>query len=261
MNVRVARVCATLAGILLAAGGCTAVEKSDPVAATPAITASVSASPTPTLPPAKPEFLTALAKTTAGPFHFTMQSTLPDRESESGHGAFDKARQVYESTLTHVGGSLAGTHLRIAIGKNHFLRDAKDGRWVHLDMSRVSKDNGLIYFDLTDPIGLGRFASRVVDVARLGPKTYVGSFDPSGITPEFLPLGAPSLWIIGDSAAKFNATVDASGRVNAITISVAVPGKPTMLMKATFTRLGTRLTTKAPSRSQYDEADNMYYGK
>lgn len=261
MNVRAAKAWAILIGILLVTSGCTGIDNgSGPDAAKPA-TATVSASPSSTLPPPKPEFVAALEKTTAGPFHFAMQATLPDNESVSGHGAFDRARHVYESTLTYVGGTSAGTHLRIAIGKDHFVREGKDKRWIHLDMSRVAKDNPLIYFDLTDPIGLTRFASELLTVNRSGPNTYEGMFDPSGVSPAFLPLGAPSLWVIGNFTTPFKATTDDSSRVIAITIDLTQRDKPTITMKATFSHLGTPLTTKAPARSQYDEADDMYYKK
>ena len=91
----------------------------------------------------------------AGPFHFAVQSGLPDDASVSGSGAFDAGRQVYEATMTVTGGKSPGTSMRIAIGKDHFVRQSANERWVHLDMSRVSRSNSLTYFDLSDPTGGG----------------------------------------------------------------------------------------------------------
>jgi hypothetical protein len=246
---------ALLAGILLGTGGC------DGAADGPKQAASSAGadSPSPTAPPVKPELVAALEKTKAGPFRFAVESTLPDDVSVSGGGAFDAARQVFESTVTYAGGTSAGTHLRIAIGNDHFLREATDKRWVHLDMSRVRKDNTLTYFDLSDPVGLTRFASELGIVKRSGTNTYQGTFDASGASPAFLPLGAPSLWTIGHASTPFKATTDEQGRITTITIDMAQSGKPTITMKTTISEHGNPLTTKAPAKSQYAEADSMYY--
>jgi hypothetical protein len=258
MTVRTVGLVALLAGTLFVTSGCLGVDTGASDGSKPAVT-SVAASPSPTLPPAKPEFVAALAKTKAAPFHFAVEATLPDSVSLSGSGAFDGARQVYESTLTYTGGTSAGTHLRIAVGKNHFVREAKNKRWVHLDMSRVRKDDSLTYFDLSDPVGLTRFASELDTVKHSGPNAYEGLFDASGASPAFLPLGAPSLWAIGHFSTPFKATTDGQGRVVAITIEMTQQDKPTITMKTTFSKQGAALTTKAPAKSQYAEADDMYY--
>jgi hypothetical protein len=258
MAVRIVGLAALLAGVLLVSSGCLGFDAGGSDGSRPAA-ASAAASPSPTLPPAKPEFVAALEKTKAGPFHFAVEATLPDNASVSGGGAFDGARQVYESTLTFTGGTSAGTHLRIAVGKDYFVREAKDNRWIHLDMSRVRKDNTLIYFDLSDPVGLTRFASELGIVKRGGPNTYEGTFDASGASPAFLPLGAPSIWSIGYFSTPFTATIDEQGRVLAITIEMTQKDKPTITMKTTFSGHGTALTTRAPAKSQYAEADDMYY--
>jgi hypothetical protein len=258
MTVRTVRLAALLAGILLVTSGCFGFGAGGSEARKPAA-ASVAASPSPTSPPAKYEFVAALEKTKAGPFHFAVEAALPDNASVSGSGAFDGARQVYESTLTYAGGTSAGTHLRIAVGKDHFVREAKDKRWVHLDMSRVRKDNTLTYFDLSDPVGLTRFSSELNTVKSSGPNAYEGTFDASGASPAFLPLGAPSLWAIGYFSTPFKATTDDQGRVTAITIDMTQKDKPTITMKTTFSEHGKALTTKAPAKSQYAEADEMYY--
>jgi hypothetical protein len=258
MTVRASgRLAALLVGVLLVASGCFDAGGSD---APTRAASSGAGSPSPTLPAAKPEFVAALKKTQGGPFHFAVDATLPDNASVSGSGAFDGARRVYESTLTYTGGSAAGTHLRIAIGKDHFVRDANDRRWVHLDMSRVRKDNTLIYFDLSDPVGLTRFASELDTVTRSGTNSYAGTFDASGASPAFLPLGAPSVWAIGYTSTSFKATTDEQGRVTAITIDMTQKDKPTLTMKTTFSEHDKALTTKAPAKSQYAEADDMYYG-
>jgi hypothetical protein len=258
MTVRVTGgLAALLAGMLLAVSGCYGFDSGAPD--TPPQADSATGSPSPIGPSAQSELAAALQKTIAGPFRFAVRSTLPDDESVSGSGAFDGARQVYESTLTYAGGTRPDTQLRIAIGKDHFVREAGDKRWVHLDMSRVHKDNTLIYFDLTDPVGLAQFAKEVHYVERAGANAYRGRFDADGPNSAFLPLGAPSLWSIGHDSTPFTATTDEQGRVTAITIDLPQLNKPTITMTTTFSEHGKALTTKAPARSQYDEADDLYY--
>jgi hypothetical protein len=247
-----------LTGILLLTSGCLGFDAGGSDGSGPAATPAAAA-PSPTSPPATPELVAALEKTKAGPFRFAVEATLPDNAAVSGGGAFDGARHVYESTLTFTGGTAAGTRLRIAVGKDHFVREAKDKRWVHLDMSRVRKDNTLVYFDLSDPVGLTRFATELGTVKRSGPNGYEGTFDASSVGSAFLPLGAPSLWAIGHFSTRFKATTDEHGRVVAITIDMTQKDKPTITMKTTFSGHGTALTTSAPAKSQYAEAAEMYY--
>jgi hypothetical protein len=79
------RLATLLAGILLVTSGCFGQDtggSDTPKQSVP----SAAGSPSPTVPAAKPEFVAALEKTKAGPFHFAVKATMPDNVSVSGGG-------------------------------------------------------------------------------------------------------------------------------------------------------------------------------
>jgi hypothetical protein len=244
------------AGALLLAG-CTADDPAAPrVPAAAGPTASTS--PSPTGPPDKDVLVAALTKVHAAPFRFTVSGNLPDDAAVEASGVFDPPGQLYDATITLTGKN-AGKQQRIAIGKDNYLRRGNEKTFVHLDMSRVKKDNSLLYFDLADATGLVKFVSTIRSAQRTGPTTFTGRFDPFVAGDEFLPIGAPSLWTLGAGTQPFTATTDEQGQVVSVQVEFAPSEGQKLVMTTTFADHGRPSGVKAPARGNVQEAADLYY--
>ncbi|WP_203922772.1 hypothetical protein [Rugosimonospora africana] len=203
--------------------------------------------------------MAALRRIQAAPYKFTVKSNLPENSSVSATGAFDPVAKLFQATTTITGGTSAGTLQRIVVGTNSYQRQSSREPWVHLDLSRVKKDDSLVYFDMTDPTGLAKFITKIATVEQPDPHTYQGYFDPYGSGANFLPIGAPSLWSIGGGNAPFTATTDEQGRVSQIRIVLEPSNGTTLTMTTTLSDQGKPLQVKAPAKANVREADPMYY--
>jgi hypothetical protein len=242
--------------VLLPAAGCSDTDLGGSPAAPPSRTAAAS----PTGAPAKDELIAALQRTQAAPHRFAVDSDLPENGSRvSASGVFDPVRKLYDATTTITGGRSAGTVQRIVVGTDSYLRQADQKTWAHLDLSRVKKDNPLVYFDMTDPTGLAKFIAQIQSVDRTGPHTYAGDFDPFVSSPKFLPIGAPSIVAIGGGTAPFTATTDEQNRVVSIHIELAPRDSQKLVMTTTFSEHGKPPPIKAPAKGSVQEADDVYY--
>ncbi|NJC68583.1 hypothetical protein HC031_02420 [Planosporangium thailandense] len=223
----------------------------------PAATSTGTATPSPTGPSAKDDLVAALTRTGAAPYRYAAQSDLPESGSLSVTGAFDPVGKRFEATTTVTGGTLAGTHHRVVVGADSYLREGDTKTWVHLDLSRVKKDNPLLRFDMTDPTGLAKFSSTLGNVDRTGPHAYSGSFDPLSSEP-FLPIGAPSL-VAFAGMAPFTATTDDQNRVVSIHIELPRSDGPKLVMTTTLSDHGNPLPIQAPPKASVAEADDFNY--
>ena len=203
--------------------------------------------------------MAALQRSHAVPFRFAVTSDLPEGERVSASGAFDVARMLYDATTTIAGGKSPGTHRRIVVKTDTYLREGKDKTWVHLDLARIKKSNTLLYFDMADPTGLVEFTSAVKTAERVDAHTFSGEFDPTATLPGFLPIGAPSLVSIGMRRSPYTVTVDDQGWVTAIHIELSPSHGPAIAMTTTFKEHGKSLPIKAPAKSSVREAADFYY--
>lgn len=242
-------------GVLLLAAGCASVDFGPDA---PAPTSTL-ATPSPASTPAQDELEAALRRTQSGPYTFEVRSDLPESGSVSASGAFDPVKKLFKATTTITGGKSPGTLQRIVVGSDSYQRPSSDKPWIHLDLSRVKKDNILVYFDMTDPTGLAKFTSTIADVERTGPHSYQGYFNPFSSLPEFLPIGAPSLVNIGGGNAPFTATTDDKDRVSEIRIVLSPSNAAKLTMTTTLHGQDKPLTIRAPAKASVREADPMYY--
>lgn len=239
-------------------GGCLGLPSTDeaPARTGPRAPAPVSPTPEPTGTPAQTLLVEALRRSQAVAYRFTVEGELPgDDGTIKATGAYDPAAKAFESTIA-ISSQQTPTH-RIVVGTDSYLEQA-GGKWVHLDLTRVKPDS-LVYFDMTDPTGLVKFTTRVSTAEPGGAGTYTGTFDASGARPEFLPVGAPSIWSIGGQGSPFTITVDGQGWVTSIAIELTSKDK-TLKLLTTMSGHGAPAQVKAPARKSVVEADAMYYG-
>ncbi|GII23436.1 hypothetical protein [Planosporangium mesophilum] len=244
-----------LTGALLLTSGCTGRGADGVNVAASNPTSTVAPSPTGT--PAKDDLVAALKRTQAAPYRYTVESNLPENSSVSATGAFDPVGKVLDVTTTTTGGTAAGTTQRIVVGADTYLRPGGAKTWVHMDLSRVKKDNLLAYFDMTDPTGLATFTSALGFVERGGPHAYSGNFDPVS-SDEFLPLGSHALFVFA-GMAPFTATTDDQGRVVSIHIELPQRDGPKLVMTTTLSEHGKPLPITAPARANVQEAGDFVY--
>ena len=210
-------------------------------------------------PPAeKPDAVlkAALVKTHRATYKFTVSGDVPDKQRVKGSGSFDpKARKL--STTTRIsGGKNPAARQRIVVGADLYEKAPSEGTWVHLDMKRIKKYDHL-KVDMADPNGLAAFTAAIepASVRRTGPNVFSGEFDPNpSEVDDFLPIGAPSIWVIGGTG-NFSAATDARGYVTKINVVLTV--KTTLKMTTTFTGHGKPVAVKKPKRT--GEAYDFYY--
>jgi hypothetical protein len=244
-----------LTGVLFAATGCDPAPKDD--GAAPAYTLGAdSPSPSPTGPSAKDVFVAALRKTVAAPYRFSTDSTLDEGQSIKVGGVLDTTKKLLQTDTTVKGGTGAGTSHTILVGTDAYVRPDNTKRWVHLDLTRV-KENSLAYINTTDPTGIAGFVESIGSVELKSEHEYSGKFNADNKN-RFLPIGAPSIFTIGLTAAPFTATTDAQGNVVSLHIELEAKDKK-YVMTTTFSEHGKALSTKKPAKSSVDEADNLYY--
>ncbi|MFC5002318.1 hypothetical protein ACFPIJ_31355 [Dactylosporangium cerinum] len=210
--------------------------------------------PSPTGTPAQTLLAEALQRSQQVAFRFTVEGDLPgDDGTIKATGAFDPTAKLFESTI-QISSQKDPVH-RIVVGTDSYLQQT-GGKWVHLDLKRVKPD-ALVYFDMTDATGLVKFTTRVESAEGTAATGYKGRFDAGGASPEFLPVGAPSLWVIG-GAAPFTATVDGKGWVTTITVELTDKDR-TVKLTTTMSGHGEPLQIKAPAKKSVVEADDLYY--
>ncbi|SNY49807.1 hypothetical protein [Paractinoplanes atraurantiacus] len=218
---------------------------------------STAAAPSPSPSPldtAKPDLITALQKTHKAPYKFAVNAAAPEKQRIQGGGTYDpKAKKLSTTTKVTGGDKDPQSRQRIVIAGDLYEKEAGEGTWVHLDLRRIKKDSYL-QVDMADPNGLAAFTKSIETVRKTGPRGFSGTFDPSAGKEDFLPIGAPSIWIIGGSA-DFKAFTDANGWITRI--DVQVNNKETLKMTTTFSAHGKPVTVAKPKR--VGEAMDFYY--
>jgi hypothetical protein len=253
------RLTVVLAAALLTGGGCTSgTPELDELKRQPAAKVPTTA-PSPTVDVDREAFVQALRRTQGASVKFNVRGSLPESQKVQGSGAFDPKAKLWQATIKVTGGKYPSAGQRIVIGKYTYVREPGDKVWVRLDLSRVKKDNRLVYFDMTDPTGLVKFGKAVASARQTGPGAYEGRFDPDNVYEPFVPIGAPSVLSIGLRTAQFTATVDARGWVTAINVKLEPGDGPALTMTTTLSGHGTKLPITAPPKAQVREAADFYY--
>lgn len=242
--------------LLLLTSGCTVDDAPDGARAGSA-PAPRDAEPSSTGASDKDDLLAALRRTQAGTHLFSVEINLSVDGPVSVTGAFDPVGKLFESTRTVSGNPPDGTSRRIVVGSDHYVLPRGETTWLHVDMSRVSREDRFAYFDMTDPTGLAKFISRIASFQRTGPQAYSGRFDPNSNDAPFLPIGAPSIMMIGNEPAPFTIATDRQGHVISIHVEMKSSGDEKLVMTTRFSGHGKPLSVKAPANVK--EADDMYY--
>ncbi|MEV4140361.1 hypothetical protein AB0J72_50395 [Dactylosporangium sp. NPDC049742] len=251
---RIVTSAAVVAATLLT-GGCLGLPDAEPEPAT--ATTTKAASPSPTGTPAQALLVEALRRVQQVAYRFSVQGDLPDDGGTiTANGAYDPAAKLFESTIQTA--ATKGPVHRIVVGTDNYLQQPGGGKWVHLDLKRVKTDS-LVYFDMTDPTGLVQFTTKVGQATLKSAGTYTGTFNASGAKPEFLPVGAPSIWSIGGENSPFTISVDEQGWVTSIAVELTGKDK-TLKLVTTLSGHNTPTQIKAPAKKSVVEADDMYYG-
>ncbi|XVV11253.1 hypothetical protein ACQP2X_41455 [Actinoplanes sp. CA-131856] len=202
---------------------------------------------------AKPDLIAALQKTHKATYKFAVNAAAPEKQRIQGGGSFDPKARKLSTTTKVTGGEDPQSRQRIIIAGDLYEKDAGESTWVHLDLKRVKKDSYL-QVDMTDPNGVAAFTKSIGTVRKTGPRGFSGTFDPSAGSEDFLPIGAPSIWIIGGTA-DFKAFTDANGWITRI--DVQVNNKETLKMTTTFSAHGKPVSVVKPKR--VGEAMDFYY--
>ncbi|GAA4938707.1 hypothetical protein [Actinoplanes utahensis] len=181
------------------------------------------AAPAPSYPVVVDEFTTILNRTRAAPYAYRVQGDLPAGQNLTASGAYDAkaGRLVAERRLT--GGDLPGGFEALRVdGAKTWVRSSARLTWTSMPGAA----------DMSDPMGLSRFAEAIQDVRSAGPGLYWVYVQPgeSSITAadSFLPIGAPgSVQVFSrlGGAVRVNVTTDAAGWITAFTMEAQSLGK------------------------------------
>ncbi|MEV4345891.1 hypothetical protein AB0J83_15605 [Actinoplanes sp. NPDC049596] len=208
--------------------------------------------PAPAEKPGKDEFVAALEKTGKTAYKFAVSAAAPEKQRIQATGSFDPRSKKLSNTIKVTGGKDPQSRQRIVIAGDLYEKKPGERTWVHLDLKRVKKDSYL-QVNMADPNGLGAFTKAIESAQQTGPRGWSGAFDPSSAD-EFLPIGAPSIWILGGTAT-FTALTDAQGWITKITVQVR--NKETLNMTTTFSAHGKPVAITKPKR--VGEAMDIYY--
>jgi hypothetical protein len=246
----------TAAAVLFATAGCgtpgtlAAAHRGARVAGT----TGSSAAPAAATP--KTELIAALQRSQRAPHKYTVNADLPDKQRVQATGAFDLKGKKIKYARKEIGGKYPTSLQLTVVGKDEYTRESAGDTWVHLDLRRVKK-GGIHEFDLTDPTGLIHFTTTIKSVQRVDAHTYRGTYDPFEGTGEFLPIGIPSLTMLGwGGEDPFTVRTDARGWVTSIDLVLTVK-KETMRMRTTMSDHGKSTSITKPKHS--GEAMDFYY--
>ena len=245
----------TAVGVLFAAGSCGATGTLAAAHRGPAA-AGVAKAPTTAAP--KTELIAALQRSQRVPHKFAVNSDLPDKQRVVATGAYDAKARKIRYNRTESGGTNPTSVQLTVVGTDEYTRRSAGDTWVHLDLKRVKK-GGSDDFDMTDPLGLTRFAAAIKTVTRVDAHTFHGTYDPFAGTGEFLPLGLPSILTLGwGGDDPFTVRTDAHGWVTSLDLVLSAKTE-TLRMHTSMSEHGKAQTIAKPKHS--GEAMDFYYDK
>ena len=135
-------------------------------------------------------------------------------------------------------------------------------KWLLLDAAKVTDPEGTpLTFDGPDPANAAVLLASVVTATETGPGQYRGTLDLTKAT-EADVAEAAAITAMGEAAkaVPFTATVDTSGRLNAIQIQVPAAGKTRAYeYKMTYTGYGSAPKVTAPSAAESQSAPPEAY--
>ena len=204
----------------------------------------------------------AVAKTQANTAKAVFNVFVHGNAELSGQAFHDEAAHATVAQVVDLSAGPAGGWETVALGSDLYVKAATldPHKYTHIDGKRV-KSLTALGVDPYDPSGIGRFPAAIVSARRDSPGQYTGTVDlakaaPPGVTPDILrALG-------GAAVAQFEATVDAAGHLESLTIHLSGPnfgaGDQTYV---TFDGFGTALDEPltAPARDLVVEASPQLY--
>jgi hypothetical protein len=129
-----------------------------------------------------------------------------------------------------------------------------DGRWLHLDASKVSLGKIGVQ-DPADPAGASGYLKSAASVQKVGDRHYKGTLDltKSGFSPKIVES-------LGDSAkaVPFDATLDDKGRLATMDTTLKINGTD-VTTHTTLSDYGTKVTATRPAASEVVEAPESFY--
>ncbi|BCY08042.1 hypothetical protein [Actinoplanes sp. L3-i22] len=187
---------------------------------------------------AKRDFLAAIERFRTVSYRLDVSADLTGGQRIHASGAHDpKARRLTRT----VEASGRTTNLVIS-GKDIYVRDGKDERWIHA-VGGGSNPSGL---DVDDPSGLAAFGKALNWIDPDGPHAFKGAFDP--MARRILPVGAPSLTAIGMGGGSFTATTDDAGNLTSVVVTLkTVTGTSTMTSR--FSDFGKPVKVTVPKNA------------
>jgi hypothetical protein len=215
-------------------------------------------------PPPQQALAAAVAKTQATTAKAVFNVVVRGNAELSGQAFHDEAAHATVAQVVDLSADQAGGWETFALGTDLYVKapTLDPNKYTHIDGKRVKSLTGL-GVDPYDPSGIGRFPAAIVSARRGSHGEYTGTVDlakaaPPGVTQAVLrALGSAAV-------AQFEATVDAAGHLESLTIHLSGPnfgaGDQTYVNFDSFgTTLDEPLT--APARDLVVEASPQLYSR
>jgi hypothetical protein len=181
------------------------------------------------------------------------------------NGSFDAVHKL--GTLQ---GSLGiGTAQGLIIGPDVYVKGVGDdpNAWWHVDTTRLAAGNVLT--EATDPTLNAAVLNAVKDARQTGTNQYSGTIDvdalakqaTGGATEDQQKQAKLLMGLLGKAQqAQFTASLDAQGRLTALTVTVPSPnGGQSTTVTTNYSNFGTAVTAAAPPAAQVKEAPAQFY--
>jgi hypothetical protein len=139
---------------------------------------------------------------------------------------------------------------------------ALEGKWLHVDVQRLSKDSQLGFTPGEfDPASSERLLREAADVKRIGDHGFAGTVDLTKATN--LPLFADGKASVNLDAAKavpFEATTDEQNRLVSLKITVPeIAGQQALAVDTRYSDFGTPVSVQRPAAGEVTEAPDVFY--
>jgi hypothetical protein len=180
-------------------------------------------------------------------------------------GSFDAVHKL--GTLQ---GSLGiGTAQGLIIGPDVYVKGVGNdpNAWWHVDTTRLAPGNVLT--EATDPTLNAAVLNAVKDARQTGTNQYSGTIDvdalakqaTSGATADQQKQAKLLMGLLGKAQqATFTASLDAQGRLTALTVTVPSPnGGQSTTVTTNYSNFGTTVTATPPPSAQVKEAPAQFY--
>jgi hypothetical protein len=186
-------------------------------------------------------------------------------DTASLSGSFDAVQKL--GTLQ---GSLGiGTAQGLIVGPDVYVKGVGNdpNAWWHVDTTRLAPGNVLT--EATDPTLNAAVLNAVKDARQTGTNQYSGTIDvdalakqaTDGATTEAQKQAKLLMGLLGKAQqATFTSSLDAQGRLTALTVTVPSPnGGQSTTVTTNYSNFGTAVTATAPPSGQVKEAPAQFY--